>query len=137
MPRPIPLPSTLSTAALAATLILLSGCSALTSTTNTAAEAAQTIANGISKASRASTNASVTEPDTPRYAQAVAFVDSQGDALRREAASGGGEHVDALAILLTDDNADFGPWLQRHYDRVFAEPDQARGIVDRIIARRG
>ncbi len=131
------LPLTLATAG-----ALLSGCAAFTSTTNTAAEAAQTIANGISKASRASTNASVTEPDTPRYAQAVEFVDSQHDPLRREAAAGSGEHIDALAILVGADDANdptgnnLGAWLQTHYSQVFTAHADARSVVDRILRRR-
>gem|GEM_PF-1503183 len=121
-------------------LSLLSGCAAFTSTTNTAAEAAQTIANGVSKASRASTNASVTEPDTPRYAQAVEFVDSQRDALQREAATGAGEHIDTLAMLLDTNQrsagSTLGPWLQTHYSQVFNARADGHSVVDHILAER-
>ena len=126
-------------AAAAATLaLLLGGCSAITSTTNTAAEAAHTAADGLLASSRASTDASVTEPNTPRHRQAVAFVDSQRDPLSREAATGGGEHIDALASLLGDgEGADLGPWMQAHYGELFADDTNAAAIVDRIVARRG
>ena len=121
-------------------LSLLSGCAAFTSTTDTVAEAAHTIANGVSTSSRATSNASVTEPDTPRYARAVEFVDSQRDALQREAATGSGEHVDALAALLEPDQSNgasnLGPWLQAHYGDVFNDNATGRLVVDRILADR-
>lgn len=121
-----------------ALLLALNGCSAITSTTNVAADAAETVANGVSKASRGTTNASVTEPDIPRHQAAVAFVDSQRAQLQREAATGGGEHVDALARLLgNSDGATLGPWLQAHYSQVFTADDDARALVARIAARRG
>ncbi|GAB3672611.1 DUF3015 family protein [Salinisphaera aquimarina] len=120
-----------------AAITLLGGCAAFTSTTNVAADAAATISHGISKASRASTNASVTDPDVPRYAQAVEFVGSQRDQLQREAAQGGGEHVDTLAQLLdTSDSTPLGPWLQTHYQQVFGADRDATAVVDDISARR-
>lgn len=122
---------------IAAVAALLGGCAAFTSTTNTAAEAAETIAHGVSKASQSTSDASVTEPDTPRYAQAVAFVDSQRDPLEREAAVGGGEHIDTLAQLLNaPGQAPLGPWLQTHYESIFAGGRDAAGVVDAIRARR-
>ena len=126
-------------AAAAATLaLLLGGCSAITSTTDTAAEAAHTAADVLLASSRASTDASVTEPNTPRDRQAVAFVDSQRDPLSREAATGGGEHIDALASLPGDgESTDLGPWMQAHYGELFADDTNAAAIVDRIVARRG
>lgn len=118
--------------------LLLAGCSAVTSTTNTAADMARTAGHGLSVSSRQSTDASVTEPDTPRHAQTVAFVESQRAPLRREAAAGGGEHIDALARLLGNaDNDHLGRWLQRNYSDVFVAGDDAETLVTRIAARRG
>lgn len=118
--------------------LALSGCSAVTSTTNTAADVAESAIHGISASTRQSTDASVTEPDTPRHRQAVAFVDTQRPQLAREAARGGGEHVDALAGLLGEsDRAAFGHWLQAHYDHIFTGSDDAEAVVTRITARRG
>ncbi|MES1929312.1 hypothetical protein SADO_08647 [Salinisphaera dokdonensis CL-ES53] len=132
-------PQRLYLAAAAAMLaFLLGGCSAVTSTTNTAADVARTATKGMLASSRASTDASVTEPNTPRHRQAVAFVDSQRDPLSREAATGGGEHIDALASLLGDgEDNDLGPWMQAHYGELFADDTDAAAMVDRIAARRG
>lgn len=124
-------------AATAIAAVLLGGCSAVTSTTNTAADVARTATKGLSASSRASTDASVTEPDTPRHQQAVAFVQSQRDPLRREAATGGGEHIDALAEMLDDSQPnDLGPWMQAHYDQLFTPRLAAAALVARIAARR-
>ena len=118
--------------------LALSGCSAVTSTTNTAADVAESAVHGLSASSRQSTDASVTEPDTPRHRQTVAFVDTQRPQLAREAARGGGEHVDALAGLLGEsDHAAFGRWLQAHYDHIFTGSGDAEAVVARLAARRG
>lgn len=123
---------------LMASVVWLGGCSAVTSTVDTAADAAHTAAKGMSASSRASTDASVTEPNTPRHRQAVAFVESQRDPLRREAATGGGEHIDALADLIDPtDTARLGPWMQTHYAELFTRNADAAAVVRRIAARQG
>lgn len=69
------------------------------------------------------------------FAAAHEFAHSQRVALRREAATGGGENVDSLADLLgaTDGHA-FGQWMQSHYAALYpAHPAQAN-LVDRIVA---
>lgn len=117
-------------------VFVLGGCSAVTSTVDTAADAAHTVTKGVSASSRASTDASVTEPDTPRHRQAVAFVESQRDPLRREAATGGGEHITALAGLIDSPrSADLGPWMQTHYRELFAPDTDAAALVNRIATR--
>ncbi|MES1953637.1 DUF3015 family protein [Salinisphaera hydrothermalis] len=69
------------------------------------------------------------------FAAAHKFAHSQRVALRREAASGGGENLNALADLLgATDNQAFGHWMQRHYGALYpAHPAQAN-LVDRIVA---
>ena len=129
--------TTVGAVALAGSLALLGGCSAAISTTNVAADAARTISKGVLASSRASTDASVTEPNTPRYRQTVAFVDSQRDPLRREAALGGGEHIDALAALLDTRAATLGPWMQANHSALFTTGHDAEAIVARLRARRG
>lgn len=121
-----------------AALIALPGCSAVTSTTDVAADAGRTLAHGVSRVSRASSDASITEPDMPRYADAAAFADSQMAMLRREAAVGGGEHIDALALLLAIDDGDaMGRWMQRHYAAVFAAADDPKTLVSRVAEGAG
>lgn len=68
------------------------------------------------------------------FAAAHDFAHSQRVALRREAASGGGENVNALADLLgAADGQAFGQWMQRHYSVLYpAHPTQAN-LVDRIV----
>ncbi len=54
------------------------------------------------------------------FAAAHEFAHSQRVALRREAASGGGENVNALADLLgAADGQTFGEWMQRHYAALY------------------
>ena len=124
-------------AVVAAATVLLGGCSAAISTTNAAADAARTVTKGVLASSRASTDASVTEPNTPRYRQTVAFVDSQRDPLRREAALGQGEHIDALADLLDTRRAELGRWMQANHGELFVAEHDAESIVARLQARRG
>lgn len=68
------------------------------------------------------------------FAAAHEFAHSQQLALRREAAAGGGEHIDSLADLLgASDGQTFGHWMQSHYSTLYpAHPAQAN-LVDRIV----
>ena len=68
------------------------------------------------------------------FAAAHDFAHSQRVALRSEAASGGGENLNALADLLgASDGQAFGRWMQRHYTALYpAHPTQAN-LVDRIV----
>lgn len=122
-------------------LIALAGCSAITSTTNTTADAAHTVAHGVSVSSRGTTNSAADEPaDTPG-AQARAYLQSQMPQIRREAARGRGEHIDALARLMSDDaapvdSANLGAWMQAHYDTLFAGHTSAQRLMNDIRARR-
>lgn len=119
---------------------LVSGCSALSSTTKQVGKATAAVAHGVSYMSKATGNASVTEPDVPRYADAAAFVRSQRPLLARQAASGGGEDIDALALLLDRSSGDdLGRWMQTNYAGLFAQTPalSARGLVDKIDAQEG
>ena len=72
------------------------------------------------------------------FAQAQDFADTQSVALRREAATGEGENLDALAALLHEENPDaFGQWMQSNYSTLYG-PDVAAesNVVDRIVAMR-
>lgn len=128
-----------SRAALLATVSVLAGCTALSSTTHRAGQGAVTTLHGVAHVSRATSNASVTEPDVPRYADASAFVQSQRQQLARQAAAGGGEDIDALAFLLhKPDNRALARWMQAHYDSLFSDRSvSASSIVSRIDAQTG
>lgn len=116
--------------------IALSGCSTLPITTDTAVHVTRITARGLVDSSRVTTDASITEPNTPRYRQTVAFVDSQRAQLSREAAIGGGEHIAALANLLGQDDAPrLGLWMQTHHGDLFTPQHDAADLVDRIAAR--
>lgn len=119
--------------------LVLSGCAALSSTTHRAGQASVATLKGVAHVSRATSNASVTEPDTPRYADAQIFVRSQRQQLARQAATGGGEDIDALAFLLDKpDNRALARWMQSHYDSLFSDRSvSASRIVSRIDAQAG
>ncbi|WP_353223588.1 DUF3015 family protein [Salinisphaera hydrothermalis] len=115
----------------------ITGCAAVTSTTNTTADALQTAGHGISVSSRSSTNASRGQPQSARAAQTRAYVRSEMAQLRREAARGGGEHIDALAELMGRDNAPaLGPWMQKHYNRLFAPQQSTAAFVQNLQSAR-
>lgn len=119
----------LGLATLALSAASLCGCAALTSTTNTSAKALGTTSNGLN----ASTNASVTRPDGVQYAQARVYVASQMPMIRREAATGGGENIRALATLMGEsDSQAFGHWMQDNYARLFSDLDEPEMLVGRI-----
>lgn len=94
----------------------------------------------ITTASTAGTTAYIVgkEIDEDNFAQAHDFADSQSVALRREAATGGGENLDSLAALLGEDNPDaFGRWMQANYAELYGpQAPQNRNVVDRIVAVR-
>ncbi|RJS95400.1 DUF3015 domain-containing protein [Salinisphaera sp. Q1T1-3] len=116
----------------------LTGCSALTSTTNTAADGLHTIGHGVSVSSRSSTNASAGKPDAARRAETRAYIRDQHDALRREAAFGGGEHIDALATLIEDTHPDsLGPWMQAHYAQLFSAETDTKEVAAAVSRRAG
>lgn len=120
--------------------LLMSGCAALSSTARQAGKATVAIGHGMTYVSKATGNASVTEPDVPRYVDAAAFVRSQRSMLARQAATGGGEDIDALALLLDkSDNKALGRWMQMHYANLFGTTPSlsAQKIVARIDAHEG
>lgn len=125
--------------ALMVATLMLAGCTALSSTTRRAGQASVTTLKGVAHASRATTNASVTQPDVPRYADASAFVRSQRQQLARQAAVGGGEDIDALAFLLDKPNSRaLARWMQSHYHFLFSDRSvSASTIVSRIDAQAG
>jgi hypothetical protein len=58
------------------------------------------------------------------------FIDSRFDAIRRDAATGGGENINALAQLMgKKDPQAFANWMQVNYDEIFSD---AKGPADLI-----
>lgn len=116
------------------TLIFLAGCAAVTSTTNTTADAMHTVSHGLSVSSRSSTNVSRGNPQSARAARTRAYVSAEMSQLRREAAAGGGEHIQALAELMGRNQGDrmLGPWMQQHYDTLFATAHSPAAFVQTL-----
>jgi len=71
------------------------------------------------------------------FAQAREFSDSQDVALRREAATGEGEHLESLAALLGEEDSDaFGQWMQSNYADLYGQDAGQTNLADRIVAMR-
>lgn len=115
-------------------------CGALVLGLGVATAAAADRDNLITTASTAGTTAYIVGKniDDDDFAQAHEFADSQSVALRREAATGGGENLDSLAALLNEENPDaFGRWMQSNYAELYGPETSAdSNVVDRIVAMR-
>lgn len=119
-------------------LPILGGCALVTSTTDAVTNTVSAGVNATTKSTESTTNASVTEPGSPEYARAEAYVASQYPLIRRDAAAGGGENTAALAALLGESDAEaFGRWMQAHYGDLFAGLESPEELLARIVARRG
>ncbi len=113
--------------ALSVTLVtvLLSGCSTPTGTTSDVTESAT---NSVSKISQSSSDDS----------KKTAFINDRFEAIRFEAAKGGGENIDALAALLGEpDRQDFARWMKTNYAPLFADLRQPTELLTRIREHRG
>lgn len=116
----------------------LAGCALVTSTTDAVTNTVSSGVNATTKSTESTTNASVTEPGSPEYARAEAYVVSQFPLIRRDAATGGGENTAALAALLGESDAEaFGRWMQANYAELFAALDRREELLAHIVARRG
>lgn len=61
------------------------------------------------------------------------FVDVRLASIKKEAAAGEGENLDALAQLMgKDDKAAFSGWMQVHYNELFNDLEQPEKLVSRI-----
>ena len=132
-----------ATSALGLFALAVTGCSAVVSTTNTTADAVHTVSHGVSVSSLSSTNVSSGKPEEATSARTRAFVENQHLALQREAAAGGGEHIDALARLMADagpqntQSAELGAWMQANYAELFSAGTSADQLVSRIERHAG
>lgn len=65
------------------------------------------------------------------------YVKTQIDWIERDAASGEGEHIKTLAVLLGESDTDgFARWAQQHHARLFADLDAPEQLIARIDALR-
>lgn len=61
------------------------------------------------------------------------FVDQRYVAIRKDAATGSGENIEALAELMgRQDKQAFASWMQDNYDNLFSGLDQPVDLVARI-----
>ncbi len=103
---------------------LLAGCQLFTSTTD-----------GISKLTYSTTD--MVSSTSPGDKSAQSFVNTRYAAIRTEAAQGGGEHIDSLAILLNEpDRAAFARWMKDNYATLFTGTTGPQDLVKRIEDRR-
>lgn len=107
-----------------------SGCSLLSTTTDTVAEGLEATTNTTDASTDASTD-SVDSADARTRAEA--FVRTDLDAIRADAARGHGETLETLAYLLDEsDTAAFGRWMQTHYEQLFTDLEQPEALLARI-----
>lgn len=114
---------------------LLGGCSLISTTTDTTAA----IAEGITDATAATADATtgVTDAGAHNYKQAALFVKSQLAYLRRDAAAGQGENLNAFASLMGEANSpDFNQWMQSNYEHVFGPARSSEELVSYIATQR-
>lgn len=113
--------------------ILLSGCSFISTTTDTTAQLAEGITNAT-----ASTSDGISGPGDDENVRAKHFVKSQLALLRRDAAAGDGEHLRTLASLMGEtDTQAFGHWVKNNYSELFEREFSAVELVDYIATQRG
>lgn len=65
------------------------------------------------------------------------YVRTQLDWIEREAASGEGEHIETLAVLLGEANPGaFASWAQAHHGQLFSDLREPEELIARIDATR-
>ena len=61
------------------------------------------------------------------------FIDKRFDAIRKDAAKGGGENIDALAQLMGEkDSQQLARWMQNNYDQLFSDIRQPRQLIAKM-----
>jgi len=124
----------LSALALAGTA--LAGCSQITITSDT-------IVNGTAQIADATTNAvqgtsdittdTTNDIDARTHAARREFVDSQYAMLKREAAQGSGENLDALAYMMhVNDTQAFDEQVQKNYENLFGADTDSEQWLTRL-----
>ena len=118
-----------------------SGCSTMTVATHQSVDVTAQSANASTQATRASFNATTDSTRDTRqatYRSSLAFVRTNMQPIRREAARGYGDNVTALAALLhVSHRQAFARWMQRNYQPLFSDVNGPGQLLKRIYARRG
>lgn len=85
----------------------------------------------------ASTATTIHDNNKDDLARARRFAKNRKVALRRDAARGDGEVVEAFAVLLHERNPrEFGAWMQGHYAQLYSDTPDQSDLVARVIALR-
>lgn len=120
----------------AAATLLASGCAQVTVTANTVVDGTARVADATTNAVDSTFNFTT---DTTRRADAqthqarLAFVKSELNMLKREAAAGNGERLDALAwMMAAEDTQAFERMLQHNYATVFDGAQSPEAVLERL-----
>ncbi len=93
--------------------------------------AAAAIATGCTITETTSTTSGSVDAVTPDITL-NRFVDVRFASIKKEAAAGEGENLDALATLMQTDSAQLSKMLNAHYDELFNDLQQPVELITRI-----
>jgi Protein of unknown function (DUF3015) len=61
------------------------------------------------------------------------FIDKRYNAIRKDAATGGGENIEALAQIMGErDSKAFASWMQANYDQLFTEAKDKTALLAKL-----
>ena len=61
------------------------------------------------------------------------FIEKRYNAIRKDAATGGGENIEALAQIMGErDSKAFASWMQANYEQLFAEDAAKSTLVSKL-----
>ncbi len=61
------------------------------------------------------------------------FIDKRYNAIRKDAATGGGENIEALAQIMGEkDSKAFASWMQVNYDQLFTEAKDKSALLAKL-----
>ena len=104
--------ATLKTLTIAAIYTSISACTAITDVTSSTSSTVDTVTPDVTLNN---------------------FIDKRYHAIRKDAAKGGGENIDALAQLAgTRDSEAFALWMQSNYDQIFTDGVKPSELAARI-----
>lgn len=116
----------------------LAGCSQITITSNTIVDGAARIADATTNAVQGTSNITTDtadDVDARTHAARREFVDSQYAMLKREAARGQGENLEALAYMMHADNTQaFENQVQSNYQTLFSSDADADQWLARLYS---
>ncbi|GAB3683532.1 DUF3015 family protein [Salinisphaera aquimarina] len=114
----------------------LAGCSQITITSDTIVDGTARIADATTNAVQGTSNITTdtaSDVDARTHAARRKFVDSQYAMLKREAAQGQGENLDALAYMMHAENTQaFDQKVQANYESLFSSDADADQWLTRL-----